>query len=404
MAAMAGNSLSNNHSNNRSNDRVYIRGAGIVSALGASQAQLAAACRNARISGQRITALQDCGASIAYYAIGGHIHPARHGRLYEFMDFAVRQAIDDAGLSPADLAQTAVFCGSTACDISDLEEHYVAELAADPDAMPLYRSGFGVLAGHVRDKFELGREEYSFNTACSSSANAFIAAARMIAAGRCGHALVLGVEMFNQLSLQGFSGMSLLSPDAILPFDARRNGTVLGEAVACVVLSGAPPRDSQFCRAGSPFYFLGGANVCDTQSVTSSNADAVAKVMQRALRDANMSARDIDVIKAHGTATPNNDLAEALAMRQVFAGRAPPFTSLKPYLGHTLGACGMAELSVLLATIRQGFIPKTPGFATADPQLRAQPLREHHEFERGVIMLNHFGFGGNDTTLILSNR
>jgi len=122
------------------------------------------------------------------------------------------------------------------------------------------------------------------------------------------------------------------------------------------------------------------------------------------LRDAGLQADQIDVIKAHGTATPNNDQAEAHAMRQVFTTRLPPFTSLKPYLGHTLGACGMAEMSLLLATIKQGYIAKTPGFASADPQLQVEPLREHHAFHSGTIMLNYFGFGGNNSSLILSNR
>jgi 3-oxoacyl-[acyl-carrier-protein] synthase-1 len=385
------------------NKTVYIRGAGIVSALGATQLQVAEACRDNLITTQPLAAPQVSDSPIAYYSIGTHIHPAQTHRLYEFMDYAVGKAIDDAGLSTAALANAAVFCGSTACDISDLEEHYAAALAKDPNAMPLYRSGFGVLAGYARDKFDLGGEEYSFNTACSSSANAFMAAANMIATGRCDHALVLGVEVLNQMSLQGFAGMMLLSPDACRPFDANRSGTLLGEAVACVVLSREPHQGSAFCGE-KPYYFLGGANLCDTKSVTSSNADVISEVMQRALNQANLAPSDIDVIKAHGTGTENNDAAESRAMQQVFADQLPPFTSLKPYLGHTLGACGMAEMGVLLASVQQGFIPKTPTFEDADPELGVEPLREHHEFRQGTLMLNYFGFGGNNTSLILSNR
>ena len=263
------------------NQKVYIRGAGIVCTLGASQQQVALACRDAAIAPQVIPAPQVSDTPITYYNVSEHVHPAKTRRLYEFMDYAVAHAIADARLSKQELADTAVFCGSTACDISDLEEHYAAALVQDPNAMPLYRSGFGVLAGYVRDKFHLGGEEYSFNTACSSSANAFASAAQMISSGRCDHALVLGVEVLNQMSLQGFAGMMLLSTDECRPFDADRKGTLLGEAVACVVLSGEPPQDSAFCRE-RPFYFLGGANLCDTKSITSSNADVIAQVMQRA--------------------------------------------------------------------------------------------------------------------------
>lgn len=382
---------------------VYIRGAGTVSALGATPLQVATTCRDNQVIPQQLTAPQVSDSPIAYYGIGTHIHPAQTHRLYEFMDYAVGKAIDDAGLSTTALANTAVFCGSTACDISDLEEHYVAALAENPNTMPLYRSGFGVLAGYVRDKFDLGGEEFSFNTACSSSANAFMAAAHLIATGRCDHALVLGVEVLNQMSLQGFAAMMLLSPDTCRPFDANRSGTLLGEAVACVVLSREPHQGSAFCGE-KPFYFLGGANLCDTKSVTSSNADVIAEVMQQALNQANMVCGEIDAIKAHGTGTENNDAAEGRAMQQVFSEGLPPFTSLKPYLGHTLGACGVVEMSVLLASIQQGFIPKTPTFEDADPGLGIEPLREHHEFRLGTLMLNYFGFGGNNTSLILSNR
>jgi 3-oxoacyl-[acyl-carrier-protein] synthase-1 len=385
------------------NKRVYIRGAGIVCALGASQQQLAQACQSPQINIEHITASQVDDNPIPYYKIREHIHAAQKNRLYDFMDDTVERAIADAKLSPRELTNTAVFCGSTACDISDLEEHYATALANDPNAIPLYRSGFGILAGYVRDKFNLGGEEYSFNTACSSSANAFMVAAQMIAAGRCDHALVLGVEVFNQLSLQGFNSMMLLSNDACRPFDANRNGTILGEAVACVVLSGEPPHDSRFCSE-NPFYFLGGANLCDTKSVTSSNADVIVDVMQRALRNAKMPASAVNIIKAHGTSTANNDAAEGQAMKQVFADDMPPFTSLKPYVGHTLGACGVTEMTVLLATTKQGFIPPTPAFTTPDPELRIAPLQHAREFQQGTIMLNYFGFGGNNTSVVLSNR
>ncbi|WP_455209767.1 beta-ketoacyl synthase N-terminal-like domain-containing protein [Kaarinaea lacus] len=389
--------------NSNQSKRVYIRGAGIVCAMGTSQPQLALACESGQVNVDSIMLPQLSDAPIPYYRISESIHPARSNRLYKFLDYAVEQAIADAGLSQPEISNTAVFCGSTACDISDLEEHYANDMSEDPDAMPLYRSGFGILAGYVRDQFTLGGDEYSFNTACSSSANAFITAAHMIAAGRCDHALVLGVEVINQMSLQGFHSMMLLSNDACRPFDADRNGTVLGESVACVVLSAKPPQRSLFCR-NSPFYFLGGANLCDTKSVTSSNADVIAEVMQNALRNANISADEVDIIKAHGTSTANNDSAEGQAMQKVFTNHIPPFTSLKPYLGHTLGACGVAEMIVLLASIQQGFIPKTPTFATPDPEFNIRPLQGAHEFHDGVILLNYFGFGGNNTSVLISNR
>ena len=389
------------------NERVYVRGCGIVSAIGTSQPQLINACLENRVQPPLInTSLSD--APIAYYAITPEVHAARSNRLYQFIDAAVLNAIEDAALNKTELENTAVFSGSTACDISDLEEHYQNDLDAKRPTFPLYRSGFGVLAGYVADKYQLGGQEYSFNTACSSSANAFMTAAHMIQAGRFDHAIVLGVEVFNQMSFQGFQSMMLLSPDICRPFDAKRNGTLLGEAVGAVVLSRQPPSDSQF-SGDHPFYFLSGANLCDTKSVTSSNADVIAAVMRQALHAGNLNPNQIDAIKAHGTSTQNNDSAEGLAMKEVFADSVsiegiPPFTSLKPYLGHTLGACGVVEMILMLVAINQGFIPRTPTFETIDPQLGIEPLREHSSFTQGALMLNYFGFGGNNSTLILANN
>jgi len=383
--------------------RVYLRGCGIVCALGASQPQLADACLQYQAAPAFIPTVAPNDDSLPFYQISPQIFAAQSSRLYDFMDYAVAQAIDDAALNDSELARTAVFCGSTACDISDLEEHYEQDLAQNPEAIALYRSGFGILAGYVRDRFNLGGEEYSFNTACSSSANALMMAANMIAAGRYEHAVVLGVEVANQLSLQGFNSMMLLSQGACRPFDANRDGTSLGEAVSAVILSRETSGQSRF-GSDKSFYFLGGANRCDTQSVTSSHADAIAQVMRRALQNAGLHPKDVDLIKAHGTSTANNDLAEGIAMRQVFDDKVPPFTSLKPYLGHTLGACGVAELAVLLATIRQGFAPGTPTFETVDPDISLQPLRRHHEFHEGVVMLNYFGFGGNNSSVLIGNN
>src|SRR6185436_17408018 len=111
-----------------------------------------------------------------------------------------------------------------------------------------------------------------------------------------------------------------------------------------------------------PWWFTGGANVTDPLNVTSSSAEMISRVMDRALSAARIAPRGVDVIKAHGTGTVANDIAEGQALLQVFEGRVPPLTSLKPYTGHTLGACGVLEAIVALACLKEGFMPATPGW------------------------------------------
>jgi 3-oxoacyl-(acyl-carrier-protein) synthase len=159
-------------------------------------------------------------------------------------------------------------------------------------------------------------------------------------------------------------------------------------------------------RKGSGFSCLGGANLCDTFSVTSHDEEGtmVAETMNRALARAGIDPGEICAVKAHATGTENNDRTECAAMRLVFGSRIPPVTCLKPFIGHTVGACGVSELILLTESIRAGFIPATPGFREMDEALNLAPLTENRPTGEGVFMLNYFGFGGNCTTLILSNR
>jgi 3-oxoacyl-[acyl-carrier-protein] synthase-1 len=124
-------------------------------------------------------------------------------------------------------------------------------------------------------------------------------------------------------------------------------------------------------------------------------------VMEQALADAGLSATEIVLIKAHGTGSPDNDAAEAAAMRALWGETLPPFTALKRYLGHTLGACGIVELVALLGCLRAGFVPSAAGFAEPDPALRVTPLTAPGPARHGPVMYNHFGFGGNYASFIV---
>ena len=383
--------------------RVYFRGFGLVSAIGSTSVEIVSACQ-AGVSpvGQIALSYVD-GRSTPYAFISNRDHAAPTSQLYNYLDTVVAAAVADAALTPAEVARLAVFVGTTAADISDLEQHYRDDLANGRATFPLYRSGVGVLAGYVADQLGSEGPEYTYSTACSSSANALIAAAQMIALGKLDHAIVLGVEEFNHASLYGFDAMMLLAADACRPFDKHRSGTVLGEGVGALVLSAQPPSLlSQ--QAQHPFHFVCGANLCDATNAASASADMIARVMQHALSRSHLSARDIRVVKAHGTATPSNDVAEAQAMSVVFGAQPPPFVSLKPYVGHTLGACGVIETIVLLNCLQQGFIPATPNFQLADEECGCQPTIERAVYHGGPVMLNFFGFGGNNASFVMDDR
>lgn len=259
--------------------------------------------------------------------------------------------------------------------------------------MATARSGYGMLADTLARRLGVNGPCMTFNTACSSSANAALYAARLIDSGAIEHALVLGTESYNRLSLLGFASLMLVSDSGLRPFDASRDGLVLGEGVGALVL-GRPER-------GRAAHISGGANLCDTSSATNSRPEAIAHVMQSALTDAGITVSDLAAIKAHGTSTPSNDKAEGEGMKLAFGDRLPPFTSMKGHFGHTLGACGALETAALLAVLDAGFLPATAGFAERDPDLGISPMTERGGAAEGHYLLNYFGFGGNNTSLVL---
>jgi 3-oxoacyl-[acyl-carrier-protein] synthase-1 len=259
--------------------------------------------------------------------------------------------------------------------------------------------GYGKIAGAVGERFGMEAGCYSFTTACTSSANALLYAAAMIKQRQIERALVVGYDLFNNLGFYGFEGLKSLATSDYRPFDKARDGLILGEACGAVVLEGKR-------RTAGDFECLGGANLCDVYSVTSHDEEgsAVAETMNRALNQAGIDPEDIRAVKAHATGTENNDRTECAAMKATFDSHIPPVTCVKPFIGHTVGACGVSELIVFTESVKTGFIPSTPGFRDMDEELNLRPLTENREAGEGFFMLNYFGFGGNCTTLILSNR
>lgn len=308
---------------------------------------------------------------------------------------AASEALAAAGLHDADVARAGLFLGSSSLDIADSETAYGAARRNDPEVVPMAagRSGYGKLADTLAAELGLEGPRMTFNTACSSSANAALYAARMIDSGAIDHALILGTESYNRLSLLGFASLMLVSDSGLRPFDAARDGLVLGEGVGALVLGRA--------RSDCRWHLSGGANLCDTSSATNSRPEAIAEVMRSALRDAGVASDALSAIKAHGTGTPSNDTAEGEGMKLAFANGVPPFTSLKGHFGHTLGACGALETAALMAALEAGFLPGTAGFAETDPALGIAPLDAGMSAGEGYYLLNYFGFGGNNTSMVL---
>ncbi len=202
---------------------------------------------------------------------------------------------------------------------------------------------------------------------------------------------MLGVEFSNRLTVAGFAGLELLSATTARPCDRERDGLVLGEALAAVLVS----------AASAPWRIAALATGMDATSVTGPAPDGsvIASAMRAAMAGARWESAAVDLIKLQSGGGPLADSAEANAVREVFAP-VPKTVSLKGALGHTLGASGPAELALLLASLSRGRVPATWGFANPDDELGLAPSGGDAQ---GVhrVLFNLSGFGGSVMSLAL---
>lgn len=235
---------------------------------------------------------------------------------------------------------------------------------------------------------------HSFSNACTSGNAALQAAGELIADGLIDDALVLGFELANRSTLAGFIAMGLLSPDLGRPLDQQRNGLLLGEAVAAVHLTARPGR----------WQLAAQTTGLDAHTLTGPTPDGsrIATLAVDCLEQAKITAANLDLIKVHAGGSPSSDLAEARALHTVFGTRLPPLLSLKPALGHTLGASAIAELVALLACLDSGKLPGTAAFSTADPEIGLQPQVDRSKATPKHALTLGLGFGGGMGAMLIS--
>jgi 3-oxoacyl-[acyl-carrier-protein] synthase-1 len=314
------------------------------------------------------------------------------------LETAVREALAKAEMNAEKLRAAALVVG-TGGYLFTAEAEYRLRYKPDQSVPTPALRGPGHFARRVAEDLGIEGPVFTLSTACSSSANALLVASDLIRRGEVTRALVLGIEGLSAVALTGFHSLMLLDPQGSRPFDAQRRGMQLGEAAGAVLLEA-----TDAVTPGGD-YLLGGANLCDIHHVTSATPDgsAMRMVMEMALADAGLPPQSIVLVKAHGTGSLDNDLAEAAAMRALFGDAVPDFTGIKRYLGHTLGACGAVEMAALLGCLRAGFIPPTAGFSEPDAALRITPLTDFRPATGGPVMLNTFGFGGNYASLVIAH-
>lgn len=239
--------------------------------------------------------------------------------------------------------------------------------------------------------FGAGGPVLAMSSACTSGLSALQAALALVEEGDFSDVLVLGVELSNRLTVAGFAGLELLSRTRARPCDRDRDGMVLGEALGAVLISATP----------AEWRVSALATGIDAASVTgpAPGGEAMAATMRAAMDRARWRPGDVDLIKLQAAGSPLSDLAEARAVRNLFAAQ-PQLASLKGAIGHTLGASGPAELALLLAALARGRVPPTWGYEVHDEAIGLTPSDGAAGDVRRVLF-NLSGFGGSVMTLAL---
>ena len=242
-------------------------------------------------------------------------------------------------------------------------------------------------------------------TACAAGTHALGYAARMIAWGRCDAVATGGSECAaTATSLAGFGNMTALSTSgASMPFDAKRDGFVMGEGAAVFILE---RYDLAVARGATIIgEILGAASNADAHHITAPAPGGTGAIacMKLALEDAGLSPSDIALVNAHGTSTPLNDAAEAQAVTAVFGARSVPVTSGKGVTGHALGAAGALEAAQALLSIEHKQIHPTRGTTELDPELSIDlVMNDVRDWTPGPVISNNFGFGGHNGSVIIA--
>jgi 3-oxoacyl-[acyl-carrier-protein] synthase II len=385
--------------------RVAITGYGVVAPCGTGKEAFWKGLLGKGFSGSRSIEVQDWDP-LPYFESPKDAR--RSDRCEQFALAAAGEAIAQSGSLPYDPSRIGTIFGTGIGGLRTLEEQVIVrvekgERRVSPFLVPMMMSNASGAAISMRYGFQGPAETVC--TACAASTHAIGNAARLIAWGRCDAVVTGGSESAATITaLAGFANMTALSSTLVSkPFDATRDGFIMGEGAAVFVLE----RLDMAVARGAHIVaeIVGAASNADAHHITAPSPGGVGatRCMQLALEDAGLEASDIKQINAHGTSTPLNDSAEAQAIEAVFGDQSVPVVSIKGVTGHPLGAAGALEAAAVLLSIEKSLIPPTAGTTVIDPEMSIDVvIGEPRKWTPGPTISNNFGFGGHNGSVIIA--
>ncbi|MEX1008398.1 MAG: beta-ketoacyl-ACP synthase II [Acidimicrobiia bacterium] len=407
----------------RGRPRVAVTGLGVKTPAGTDVANMweavvaAVECRAAPI--ERFDASElpvRFAGEVRDFDATAYVGPKEARRQDRFTQLGFAAAVDalaDAGELGADPSRCAVIAATGVGGLESMEinqQTFMERGASRVSPFFVTMMMPNATAGAISINFGWTGPNMCIATACAAGTHAIGEGARLIRDGTADAVVAGGAEAgVTPLTISAFARMGALStrnedpPRASRPFDADRDGFVMSEGAAFVILE---PLERALAR---------GARVYGTVSGYGRNADAhhitapspggagAAACMQLALDDAGIVSSAIGHVNAHGTSTPLNDASEAEALRKVFGDHSPPVTSTKGVTGHMIGGAGAAEAVIALLSLRDGIVPPTANLQKIGDEIDLDVVHgEPRSIGRAPVLSNSFGFGGHNATLILS--
>ena len=403
---------------------VFITGIGAVSPIGmtARESFSAAVAGKSGISkpeqfSSEITQIFAAG-QIKDFSPEPYVNKREAKRMARFTQMAIvaaAQAWEEAGLKPEeyDPERVGVVIGSGMGGLDVICEQYAELVNNGPRSVSSFfipKAIVNTTAGLIAIRYGLNGPCYSLVTACASGADAIGHAYYAVREGRADAMLVGGAEsVMIELAVQGFHQMGALSESedvsrASIPFDRERQGFVIGEGAAFLLLESEA---SVKRRGAKPLGSLAGyAQTCDAHHITAPQPEGkqAARAMAEAIRDAGIAKEQIGYINAHGTSTPLNDATESAAIEACFGAHANALkiSSTKSMTGHMLGAAGAFEAVLSLLALNEGIAPPTIGLEQEDEVCRLNYVKgTAQKLESDYALSNSFGFGGHNSCLVL---
>ncbi len=331
-------------------------------------------------------------------------------RASQFAHAAAKLALTDANLSSEDIADLKVgtCIGTNIGSIQTVEkvnEIIVNEKRSDIADNLIRQIPTQTAPAVIAREFGLHGTNMMFSTACAAGNYAIGYGFDLIKLGRAKAMIVGGSDALSKVAFTGFNQFSAVAPEKCRPFDKNRKGMMVAEGAGVLVLETL----EHALKRKAPIYaeVLGYGLSCDAHHMTTSSVEGIAECTSKALREADLTADDIDYISAHGTGTQTNDKNECAAIKEVFGQRHSiiPVSSIKSMLGHTMGAASALEAIACALVVKNDHIPPTINFETPDPECDIDCVpNEARKNVVNIALNNSYAFGGNNACLVLKKH